>query len=371
MECMEQTTALTDGKGWSRRRFIGWGAMGLAGWLLSPGGAAAAVIEDDLTLVSHLAQMDEREAPLMVLRDFENDPDGEVSRHIRRTLRQREALLAAVRKKIGLEEKIYLSLEAIEVRLLFVPQLRQPSSAAYRRYCVDVTDFLFGMSRTDNFYSAITSPRRDLPVIASQGISAFLVHRLAKGYRAICRFRTASGKHVKYRVSGSFFSNHLGAVDLEIEVLAEGSFGLHRRPFTVWQNNGAAFRTLMAVPVEETLHYYLGTATDRQIAKTLRHSEPESLADAQHLASEWMAVEESIVGGLVDRVLDRYCRRYQLALPANSGTHGKAPSPALPQYRYRRQGRHLVHQLGFHDAVAMYMDDPSAFRKRLMLGVRA
>ncbi len=352
--------------GWSRRHFIGLGAMGLAGWLLMPTVGAATAIENDLALVSHLAQVGERDDPLLVLRDFEDDPDGEVARLIRRQLRQRKDLLAAVEKKFGREEKIFLSVEAIEVRLLFVPQLRQTYSAAYQRYCTDITDFLFSLSGTDNFYAAITSPRKAHPPIAKSGVSAFLVHRLAKGYQAICRFRTRSGKTVKYRVSGSFFSNHLGAVDLEIEVLADGAFGLNRRPFTVWQNSGAAPWTLMAVPVEETLHYYLGTATDRQIADVLRRDAPERLSDARRVASEWMAVEESVVGGLVDRVLDRYCRRYKATLPEHSDAGGPHASSTLPQYRYRRQGRHLVHRLGFHDAIAMYMDDPAAFRDQLM-----
>ena len=121
---------------------------------------------------------------------------------------------------------------------------------------------------------------------------------------------------MKYRASGAIFSNHLGAVDLEIQLKAPGQFGLSRKAFTIWQNRTENLYTLMSIPVEETLHYQLGKATDREIEASMKNHPPENLSAVQRLAEEWMAVEESVVGGLVNRVLDRYCTQHQMAIPA-------------------------------------------------------
>lgn len=342
----------------TRRRLVALGMLSLVGWMLPPIRLAGAASQDDLELVAHMPQMAKREGPLLAFRDYIVDPDVEVERHIRLQVTQQKDLLARLKENIGFDKQVSLSVEAIEVRLMYVPQALHGPAAAYGRYCLNVTDFFFEISQMDNIYAAITSPQASHPPLAPSGICAFLVHRLAKEYRAVCRFTAESGRSVKYKATGAIFSNHLGAVDLEIEWLAPGQFGLARKPYTIWQNNGDAFYTLMALPVEETLHYFLGTATDRQIAEALRTDPPMTLAAARNVADEWMAVEESVVGGLVNRVLARYCAQHNMSLPAST-------VPSLHQYRYRDQGIRVVQNLGFHETVAMYMDNPSNFRERL------
>ncbi len=218
----------------------------------------------------------------------------------------------------------------------------------------------------DNFYSAITSPNESYPQLSRSGISAFLVHRLAKDYRATCRFTAESGRSATYRVSGAIFSNHLGAVDLEIELLAPERFGLTRKRFTIWQNHTENLYTLMSIPVEETLHYQLGRATDREIAASMKHHPPKNLFAAQRLAEEWMAVEESVVGGLVNHVLDRYCTQHHMMMPAAVPKEARSAVPALHQYRYRDRGVRLVETLGFKAAMAMYLQSPSIFKDQLL-----
>jgi hypothetical protein len=315
-------------------------------------------LSDDLELVSHIPQLAKREGPLLAFRDFAPDPDVEVERHIRLQVTGQKDLLARVKEKIEFEKQVALSMEEIEVRLMFVPQAQEGPSAAYHRYCLNVTDYLFDIIRMEKIYATIASPQTRHPQIAETGISAFLVHRLAKEYRAVCRFTAESGRSVKYKATGAIFSNHLGAVDLEIELLAPGQFGLSRKPYTIWQNHADALFTLMAVPVEETLHYCLGIATDRQIAEALRTDSPLTLTAAKNIADEWMAVEESVVGGLVNAVLERYCTQHHIALPASV-------VPTLHQYRYRNQGIDLVQRLGCQEVIAIYRDSPSNFKSRL------
>lgn len=341
------------------------GALNIAGLMVPLARSADAALRDDLEHISSLPRMAKREGPLLVLRDFEADADVEVERHIRLQLSQRKELLAAVKQKIGFDKQVRLSVEETTVRLMFVPQRQTGAAAAYHRYCHAVTEFLFEMGQIENIFAAITSPTRSDPPLSETGICAFLVHRLAKDYRAICRFTAESGRSATYEVSGAIFSNHMGAVDLQIEMRATNQFKLTRRPFTIWQNNGDGVSTLMAIPVEETLHYCLGTATDRQIAVLMQADPPQSLAEARRLAEEWMAVEESVVGGLVEHVLDRYCAKYHATMPVSVGEEMRSAISSLDQYRYRERGIKLVEHLGFQAAMAMYMESPAGFRRQL------
>jgi uncharacterized membrane-anchored protein YhcB (DUF1043 family) len=358
-------TALTDNSRLTRRQLMALGALGLASWMFSLVRTAEAALQEDLELISNLPRMADREGPLLVFRDFVADSDVEVEQHIRLQLSQRKELLAALKQRIGFEKQVRLSVEETQVRLMFVPQLQNGAAAAYHRYCLAVTDFLFEMGGQENIYAAITSPTKGYPPLSDTGISAFLVHRLAKDYQAVCRFTAESGRSVKYKASGTIFSNHMGAVDLQIEVLAPERFGLTRSPFTIWQNNSNGIATLMAVPVEETLHYCLGEATDRQIAEAMRQDPPKSLAAARLLAEEWMAIEESVVGGLVERVLERYCAKYQMNIQVSVEEEMRAAISSLDQYRYRERGIRLVQHLGFRKALAMYMENPASFRDQL------
>lgn len=360
-----ERTGSRKSRGLTRRRMMTLGALGLTGWVLSPIRTAAAVLQNDLERVAHIPQMAKREGPLMVFRDFADDPDVEVKRHIRLQLSQQKVLLTQLREKIGLKKEVRLSVEDVQVRLMFVPQLQKTHAAAYYRYCLDIIDHLFAMNQMETIYETVSSPARSYPPISETGLSAFLVHRLAKDYRAVCRFTAENGRNVAYRVTGAIFSNHLGAVDLEIEWLAPGSYGLGRKPFTVWQNDTRNLYTLMSVPVEETLHYCVGRATDREIARSMANDPPENLTAAQRLAEEWMAVEESVVGGLVNRVLADYCRRHHMAMPFSATGDRRPVVPSLPQYRYRTRGIQLASDLGFKDAMALYMDSPSDFKAQL------
>lgn len=350
----------------TRRQLMALGLVGLAEWCLLSAPSAHAALQDDWEQVSLIPEIGGRDGPLLIFRDFEADPDVEVMRHLRHQLGQRKDLLDQVQKKIGPVKKVRLSIEALEVRLMFVPQSDARHAVAYHRFCQGITNYFFEMVQEDNFYTAISSPRQNHPLITETGISAFLVHRLAKRYQAVCRFTDESGRRVSYRVSGAIFSNHVGAVDLEIQMLDQGQFGLSRKPFTIWQNDADNLYTLLSVPVEETLHYYLGRATDREIAVWFRNEPPDSLHTAWEVAEAWMAVEEAVVGGLVNEVIARYCRDHQLAMPASAWNGLPPAATALPQYRHRDQGLRLVERLGFREVMAMYRQSPSDFRTQLL-----
>lgn len=352
--------------GLSRRQLMAVGIMGLTAWTVGPFSFAWAGKGDDFEQIARITDFPSRKGPLLVFRDYTADPDVEIERHIRRQLFGRKDLLARIKKKIGFKKRVGLNIEEIQLRLRFIPQSRDGVGTAYQRYCIDIIDSIFRMNGMDNFYSAITSPEKSYPAVSQDGISAFLVHRLAKDFRATCRFTAESGNSIKTSISGAIYSNHLGAVDLEIEALAPGQFELARKPFTIWQNDTDNLYTLMAIPAEETLHYLLGRATDREISTHFQNRPPESLAAARNIAEEWMALEESVVGGLVDRVLRRYCENRRLKWSDLCANNLQATVPELHQYRYRKRGLQLVADLGFQHAMDLYLDSPSRFRERLL-----
>ncbi|BBO77113.1 hypothetical protein DSCW_45300 [Desulfosarcina widdelii] len=352
--------------GLTRRQLMTMGIVGLTAWTVEPLSYAFAGTGDDLEQITRIAGLPSRKGPLLVFRDYTTDPDVEIEQHIRRQLFGRKDLLSRIKKKVGFKKQLRLNIEEIQVRLQFIPQSQDGLGTAYQRYCLDITDSIFGMNGMDNIYSAITSPEKSYPAISQDGISAFLVHRLAKDFRATCRFTAESGNSIKTIISGAIYSNHLGAVDLEIEMVAPGQFELARKPFTIWQNDTDNLYTLMAIPAEETLHYLLGRATDREISTHFQNRPPESLAAARNIAEEWMALEESVVGGLVDRVLRRYCENRRLKWSDLFANNPQAMVPELRQYRYRKRGLQLVADLGFQHAMDLYLDSPSRFRERLL-----
>ncbi len=117
-------TKSIENEGLTRRQAIGLGVVGLAGWMFSPIRIASAALQDDLEQVTHIPQMAERQGPMLVFRDFVADPDVEVEQHIRRQLSRQKDMLDRLRQKIGFEKMVRLSVEEMQVRLMFVPQLQ-------------------------------------------------------------------------------------------------------------------------------------------------------------------------------------------------------------------------------------------------------
>ena len=72
-----------------------------------------------------------------------------------------------------------------------------------------------------------------------------------------------------------------------------------------------------------------------------------------------------VVGGLVEQLLDIYCAEHGISLPFPEKPRKPAANPPLAQYRYRQRGQQLVADIGFRDAMALYMDSPTRFRERL------
>jgi hypothetical protein len=237
--------------------------------------------------------------------------------------------------------------------------------AAYERYCRSVLDFVFARLQMPNFYTSIVTPQQAYPSIPQTGVTAFLVHQLGKEYQAKCHFSAENGNTVRYLLKGAVMSSHVGAVDVVIDSPQQGEYRIARRNYSIWQNHASNVTALLQVPVEETLHYILGRYTDQKVKSDLMQREAPKVAEVQHMADHWIAVEEAAVGGLVAALLAEYASKNALPIPAGDEKRVSGPQKNLAQYKFREPGIRLVEALGYRQALDIYKADPAEFQRRL------
>jgi hypothetical protein len=352
-----------------RRRLLTCGVMALVHWGLPIAPLAAAIRTDSPETISALENFLNRKPlsePMLVLRDFSADSDNEIKTAIMRDLSNRRELLARTREKLQSGQRLTLSIDDIKIRLLYVPELDENFRRAYGAYCHQAIAFLLAKMGQTSFYRSITWPRTPNPVIPSgEDVTAFIVHRLSKQYIAECTFGASNGQKVRYRLKGAILSDHLGAVDLEIESPQTGQFLLRRKNYSIWQNHTKNLYTLLEIPLEETLHYIIGRHTDLIIQTELTSQEYRRVFEVQNLADHWLAVEEALVGGLVRQVLKEYAKRNLLKLNSVDMEQSLEAKKNLPQYRFREAGIGLVERMGYFESIELYRRDPKAFQRHL------
>jgi hypothetical protein len=352
--------------GRQRRKMLGWGLGGLTTLAFPfPKWCWAGFSDDIYPTISAIPKLEALDEPLLVFRGFETDPDMEIKSRIFHDLAQDRELILKLKERIGFKKNLSMEIETLEIRLLFVPELRHQYLQAYERYCRSVLDFLFAQLQVANFYTSIVAPLEAYPPIPERGVTAFLVHQLGKEYQAKCRFSSEDGKSVRYLLKGAVMSGNVGAVDVEIESPKEGDYRIARRNYSIWQNHASNVYTLLQVPVEETFHYILGRYTDKKVKADLKQNQVLKVAEVQHTADQWIAVEEAAVGGLVHVLLAEYASQNALSISAVDVQGAWEMKKDLPQYKFREPGIRLVEALGYRQALDIYKADPAEFQKRL------
>jgi hypothetical protein len=357
------TTALTPFEA-QRRHLLQLAAVGALN-LSAPIGALAVPQTSSPVSLSDLSGADALTGPLLSFRSLAEDPDGEIQTHIYSEIARKPGLMDRLKAKVGADRPISLELKNLKIELKYIPETRMPLARAYQDYCREAVVQTCRMAQMPSIYKGVFVPQAANPTIATgEGVSAFVVHRLVKAYEAICEFSGSSGS-VKFKVAGAIYSNHLGAVEMEVEGLPDGSYRIARRNYTIWQDHNDNIYTLLQIPVEETLHFLMGRHTDRNLLDLLHRDDVHQTAQVKELASHWMAVEEALVGGLVEQVLPALIRSQALSLEDTDIQRSAAAKAGLPQYRYREVGVQLVETMGFEGAMQMYREDPLAFERQL------
>ena len=347
-----------------RRRFLQLALAGVVNLSLPISALAHPKVSATAPL-SELSTAAALTAPLLPFRTLGEDPDGEIQAHIYREVAVQPGLLDRLKARVGADGPISRNFRDLKIELQYIPETLIHLASAYQDYCLQAIAHTCRMVQVESFYKGVFLPQGANPHIApGEGISAFVVHRLVKAYEAICEFTGSSGS-VKFKVAGSIYSSHLGAVEMDVEGLPDGSYRIERRNYTIWQDHSDSVYTLLQIPVEETLHYLMGRYTDRHLLHQLHRDEIQRTAEVQEIAKHWMAVEEALVGGLVEQVLPALIRSQALSLEDGDVQRSAAAKAGLPQYRYRDVGLRVVESMGARGAMQMYRDDPLAFQQQL------
>lgn len=350
-----------------RRALLFLGAAGFLNLVVPfPRFCFADATEECYPALVDLTNLEPLEKPLLIFRDYEDDPDQEIKSHIINGIGESPALLQKLRNKPGFEKQVSVTFERLEIRLLFIPELRKKYAEAYKEHCVKAIEYVLDKTKLDDPHLEIVNPLEEYPEIPQKGITAFTVHQFVKKYRAICVFTGEEGHSVKFKVEGAVFSNHLGAVALHIQCPQEGVFRLSRRNYSIWQNRSRNLYTLLSIPFEETFHFIMGQYTDKKIEEELRKDPIPKVFEVQNLANHWMAVEEAVVGGLVHALLRSFLNQNCVQLSTSEMERDIGEKRHLSQYRFRKMGIVLVENLGYQQAISMFKNDPAAFSKLLI-----
>lgn len=345
-----------------RRALLFLGAAELFRLIISlPCTSFAKKSTQDYSSLAELIRLEPIENPLLIFRDYEQEPDQETKARIMGDLRRRPDLLKNIIKKLDGEKQIRFTFDNLEIKLLFVPEQRNKYVQSYKTFCTNVIDYLQQKTGLQSPYEQIINPLKEYPKIPLRGTYAYLVHQLGKEYRALCTFSTEKGTSVRYELEGSYFSNHVGGVEVNIDNPCEGTFIVDRRNYSIWQNRTTSLYSLLTVPIEETFHFVMGKYTDQKIAAELGEKSNRSVSEVEKVANYWMSVEEALVGGLSWSVIKDFARKFLKNLPPSALRRIPSQKSRVSRYAFRETGISLVKSLGFKEAISMYQNDPTDF----------
>lgn len=324
------------------------------------------VSSKDYSRLVELIKIEDKQQPLHVFHDFENDFDEEVHRAALEHFNNHPDLIQGIKTDLG-GKSVRWRLANLEYRVLFVPEKRAEYAALYESYCQDVINDLLVMTDLENPFNDIRTLTGEKPDVSEdQGINAFLVHNLVKEFSGTYIFSNQKQKKVKIQLEGKVFTGEVGFYSTDLYIKEDGSFEFVNDNYTIWQNSAKNPYTALMVPVEETLHIALREHTQQAILESLEKEAVQGLEGARKIVEDWVSVEEGIVGGLVyslmPRILDNYLGPIQSLLIEKD----LATKSLLIKYRYLKRGIAVVEDLGYQKALHMYKTDPGRFRDMLI-----
>jgi len=321
--------------------------------------------QTDYSRLVELIKTDDLSTPLYAFNDFEEDFDEDTHRASIKFLNGHTALIKKIQK--DLEGKtLKWRLDKIVYRMVFVPEKRKEYAALFETYCSDVIEYTLAETKLSNPYQTLRTLVEKTPDVANEGVTAFLVHNLAKEYVARYTFINREHKKVVIELRGTVFSGKVGSYTTNIFMDENGEFRFIRDDCTIWQNSARNPYTVLMVPVEETLHIALREHTERAIKDQLKLKPVQGLGDVERIADDWMAVEEAIVGGLVYATLPQFLEEHIHNLPNSLIEKDIESKMEFDQYRYLKKGIEVVESMGCKKAVKIYKEDPTKFKELLI-----
>lgn len=322
---------------------------------------------NDYTRLLELIQLEDRQQPLYAFNDFEEDFDKASYRATRQYLNAHPGLIERIKRTLK-GGKLRWKLKNMKHRLLFVPENRTEYATLYKNYCLDVIHAILDKTGFDNPYDSIQILNHSKPEIhgGKDGVTAYVVHNLAKEYVSTYIFSNQTDKKVKIELKGQLYSGEVGAYSSTLMMSADGTIEFLKDKYTIWQNSAENPYTALMVPAEETLHIALREHTERAIRNTLMGMDPQSPKNAQKIVEDWIAVEEAVIGGIVFMLLPPILLDYLAELPASWIENDREVKNQYKKYRHLEKGISLVGEIGYQEAIRLYSENPAAFRDLLL-----
>ncbi len=322
---------------------------------------------EDYNRLLELIQLNDRTRPLYVFNDFKEGFDKASHRATQQYLAENPGLIQRIKNKLQ-GGKLRWKLRNLKHRLLFVPEYRAEYAVLYKNYCRNVIHAILAKTGFDDPYVSIQTLSRSNPLSheKNEGVTAYIVHNLAKEYVGTYIFSNQTDKKVKIELEGKLYSGDVGAYASALIMGANGTLEFIKDKYTIWQNSASNPYTALMVPVEETLHIALRGFTESAIKKSVERSHPRNIKSVEKIVQDWIAVEEAVVGGIVYRLLPLILEDYRVDLPGSWIEKDLDVKIQYKKYRHLVKGITLVEQMGYKKAIRLYSRDPDAFRQLLL-----
>ena len=317
---------------------------------------------------SHLLDFigeDSLEGPLHPFAEFEPVFDVQSHQANLAYFRRNPQIIRKIKKDLNAGQ-ICWRLEAQKQRLLFVPEKRETYERLYEAYCKELVAHVLEKTDFRNPFKRIVSLHEAKPEIPSDGVTAFLIHNLAK--ESVSKYIFSDENREKtsvMRLKGTEFVGQVGAYTTNIYPSDDGTYKFVRDRFTIWQNTAENPYTALMVPAEETLHILLREYTEGAIKKDLMQKRSSKDKNIRAIAHDWLAVEEAIVGGLVYAIVPSFLSEVTEEAPLSQINQDLKTKKTYPKYCYLEEGIELVSDIGIDKAIDMYAKNPSNVKNEL------
>ena len=322
--------------------------------------------QQDYSRLIELIKLEDRERPFYVFNAFESEPEDVCLKATLEYFKEHRDLVNKIRADLN-SSSMRWELKDLKHRLLFVPETRYEFAELYAKYCSDVLSFIFEKTSMQNPYKNIFTLNNEPPDLSNHdGITACLVHNLAREYNATCIFSSLQNNKVKIKLNGKILIGEVGSYTTDIYLHDDGSLEFVRNNYTIWQNSAKNPYTALMTPVEETLHILLREYTENMVKDEILRNSVTSIDDIKPIAEGWLAIEEAVVGGIVTQLLPCFLEKYFSNFSYSLVEDDLQSKHEFDKYRYLKKGIGAVEKLGYMEAIKMYRNDTPAFKKLLV-----
>ena len=319
----------------------------------------------DYSRLVELIRLADVEKPLLAFQDFQEEFDEPSHKANLEYFAEHQDLITKIYQDLG-SDQVRWKLDKLLYRLVFVPERRAEYASLYESYCRNLINYILDRTKLKNPLQNIQTLQEEKPEMPQSGVTAYLVHNLAKEFVASYVFFNQDHKTISIELTGRIFSGTVGSYTTNISLREDGRFEFEKDTYTIWQNSAANPYTALMVPAEETLHVAVREHTNRAIEEQLTENPVKSVDELQNIVQEGIAVEEALVGGLVHALLPQFLKKHSINLPPSSIDADMEFKSTLRKYRYLPKGIELVRRFGCETALTLHANAPTKVRELLL-----